>query len=162
MIEITGKLNSRRRRCRPAERLVLPFESRRKRLLRATLASGEEVSFCQPRGRIVRGGDLLLAADGRIIEVVAAPERLLHVQCARPAEMLRAAYHLGNRHVPVEIGAGYLRLPYDPVLAEMLRALGAELARVEAPFEPETGAYGPHHAANGGAAIHEYGDAERD
>jgi urease accessory protein len=99
-----------------------------------------------PRGEILRGGDLVTASDGRVIEVIAAPEKLLHVQCAHASDLAKAAYHLGNRHVPVQVGDGFLRLAADHVLEEMLHKLGAKVTHVEAPFEPEAGAYaGGHH-----------------
>ena len=158
MIEITTKL-------KPGAaseidgQLRLPFELRQKSRLRATLISGEEVALMLPRGEILRGGDRLQASDGRIIEVVAAPEQVLHVECATTTELTRAAYHLGNRHVPVQVGDGFLRLAADHVLEQMLRGLGARIEQFEAPFEPEAGAYGGghHHGSDGrGPKIHEY------
>jgi urease accessory protein len=99
-----------------------------------------------PRGEVLRGGDLVTASDGRVIEVLAAPEQLLHVECAGATDLAKAAYHLGNRHVPVQVGDGFLRLAADHVLEEMLKKLGAKVSHVEAPFEPEAGAYaGGHH-----------------
>lgn len=144
--------------------LKLPFEQRQKSRLRATLVSGEEVALMLARGEILRGGDLLTASDGRIVEVIAEIEKLLHVECANAAELARAAYHLGNRHVPVEVGAGYLRLAADHVLEEMLKGLGAKVSRVEAAFEPEAGAYGAglHVEQSHGARIHEYGPQDHD
>ena len=139
--------------------LRLPFELRQKSRLRTQLVSGEEVALMMPRGEIMRGGDRLQATDGRIIEVVAAPEDVLHVECATPTELTRAAYHLGNRHVPVQVGEGFLRLAADHVLEQMLRGLGARIEHIEAPFEPEAGAYGGghHHGSHGsGPKIHEY------
>ncbi len=146
---------------RPAaqDQLRLPFERRQKSRLRVRLVSGEEVALMLPRGDILRGGDLLKATDGRVIEVVAEPEQVLHVECATPVELTRAAYHLGNRHVPVQVGDGFLRLAADHVLAGMLRGLGATLREMEAPFEPEAGAYGGgHQHGDGGKGghIHEY------
>ena len=91
-----------------------------------------------PRGEIPRGGDRVLASDGRVFEVVSAPEKLLHIEAA---SLARIAWHLGNRHVPVQVGDGFLRIAEDRVLEEMLRGLGASVFRVEAPFEPEGGAY---------------------
>ena len=88
--------------------LELPFEMRQKSRFKATLVSGEEVGVMLPRGEILRGGDLVTASDGRIIEVVAQPESVLHVEGATPAALAKIAYHLGNRHVPVEVGDGYL------------------------------------------------------
>jgi urease accessory protein len=126
--------------------LTLAFDQRQKSRLRARLASGEEVALLLPRGTTLRGGDLVGASDGRIIEVIAEPERVLHVECGTPAALARAAYHLGNRHVPLQVGEGWLRIAADHVLAEMLSNLGATVTPIEAPFEPEAGAYsGGHH-----------------
>lgn len=126
--------------------LKLAFDQRQKSRLRARLASGEEVALLLPRGTMLRGGDLVGASDGRIIEVIAEPERVLHVECGTAAALARAAYHLGNRHVPVQVGEGWLRIAADHVLADMLKNLGAAVTPVEAPFEPEAGAYsGGHH-----------------
>jgi len=123
-------------------KLVLPFELRQKSRLRARLDSGEEVALVLPRGRVLRGGDRVTAADGRELEIVAAPEKLLHIESE---ELARVAYHLGNRHVPLQVGPGFLRIAEDHVLEEMARRLGARISHVEAPFEPEAGAYGDHH-----------------
>jgi urease accessory protein len=123
------------------------------------------------RGEILRGGDLLVATDGRVVQIVAQPEQLLHVECDTPCALARAAYHLGNRHVPVEVGDGYLHLAADHVLEQMLIGLGAHVSAIEAPFEPEAGAYGAHAHHESGLAqgavgkgagrIHEYGHARR-
>jgi urease accessory protein len=141
------------------DRLELPFDSRRKSRLRMRLASGEEAALLLPHGEILRGGDLLVASDGRVVEVIAAPERVLHVECASDTELARCAYHLGNRHVPVQVGEGFLRIAADHVLEEMLRGLGARLRTMDAPFEPEAGAYtgGHSHPEAHPARIHEYG-----
>ncbi len=165
MLEIKARLKTRRGAYALAVkgRLELPFEKRQKSRLRAQLDSGEAVALNLPRGEVLRGGDLVVASDGRIIEVVAAPEQLLHVVCADPTALARAAYHLGNRHVPVQVGEGFLRIAADHVLEAMLQGLGATLTALEAPFEPEAGAYGahqhPHGEATGAARIHAYGDA---
>jgi urease accessory protein len=139
--------------------LRLPFEQRQKSRLHTNLVSGEEVALMLPRGEILRGGDLVSASDGRVIEVVASPEKLLHVETK---DLAKAAYHLGNRHVPVQVGEGFLRLAEDHVLEEMLKKLGAKVTHVEAPFEPEAGAYaGGHHHQHDemghGGKIHEFG-----
>jgi len=172
MIEIKSRLRSPSPHSEARGLLELPFEQRQKSRLRARLPSGEEVALALPRGGVLRGGDLLLASDGRVIEVRARPERLLHVECDSPHELAAAAYHLGNRHVPVQIGAACLRLVADHVLERMLKGLGARVTAVEAPFEPEAGAYAGHpHAAGahhhhdgegtGRARIHEYGGQTR-
>lgn len=139
MIEIKAKLKIARSayRLEVKGRLELPFDSRRKSRLTAKLVSGEEVGLMLPRGEILRGGDLVTASDGRVIEVIAAPEKLLHVQSESLAKI---AYHLGNRHVPVQVGEGFLRIAADHVLEEMVKKLGAKVSAVEAPFEPEAGA----------------------
>jgi urease accessory protein len=160
MIEITTKLHSDTHGVANGQ-LRLPFELRQKSRLRATLVSGEDVALMLPRGEILRGGDRVQASDGRVIEVIAAPEKVMHVACANSTELARAAYHLGNRHIPVQVGEGFLRLAEDHVLEEMLRGLGASVTHIEAPFEPEAGAYGGGHRHGAGEyvyspKIHEY------
>jgi urease accessory protein len=131
------------------ERLELPFELRQKSRLRTRLASGEEAALFLERGAVLRGGDRLIAADGRVIEVVAAPERLLVVRANDRRQLARAAYHLGNRHIPVEVGHDSLKLEYDHVLREMLDGLGVDTNEESGPFEPEAGAYGGGHGHRG-------------
>jgi urease accessory protein len=152
------------KRCQPRDRsdaeLVLPFELRAKSRLRTRLASGEEVGLFLERGSVLHGDDFLLADDGRIVRVVAAIEDLLEVQGADAFLLMRAAYHLGNRHVPVELGVGRLRLGVDHVLKRMLEGLGLAVIELQAPFEPEAGAYSGHQHADmpqHRGVIHEYG-----
>jgi urease accessory protein len=160
MVEIKAKLKIPRSayRLEVKGQLRLPFESRQKSRLRTKLVSGEEVALMLPRGEILRGGDLVTASDGRVIEVLAEPERLLHIESD---SLARIAYHLGNRHVPVQVGKDFLRIAADHVLEEMLKKLGAKVSEVEAPFEPEAGAYaGGHHRHDEmghGGKIHEHG-----
>ncbi len=137
MVIVREKLDSRAAQA-AAGRLSLAFERRQRSRQRALLDSGEEVGMVMPRGEVLRGGDRVLASDGRVFEVVSAPERLLHIESA---SLARIAYHLGNRHVPVQVGEGFLRIAEDHVLEDMLRRLGASVMHVEAPFEPEGGAY---------------------
>ena len=143
-----------------AGRLRLPFEMRRRSRQRATLESGEEVAVILARGEVLRGGDRVVAGDGRIIEVVAEAESVMHVECADPEALARIAYHLGNRHVAVQVGAGWLRFVADAVLAKMVEGLGARVATLQAAFEPEPGAYAPHHRHDNqsghGGRIHEF------
>lgn len=135
--------------------LALPYELREKSRLRATLSSGEEAALFLERGTVLRGGDCLKGDDGRIVRIVAAPEQVLEVECHDADEFARCAYHLGNRHTPVQIigrkddGHYALRIRADHVLADMLAGLGAHSAEVMAPFEPETGAYGGHSHVGG-------------
>ncbi len=129
----------------PQETLTLSFEMRCKSRLRTCLASGEEVGLFLERGTILRGGDLLEGNDGRIVGVIAASESLLEARCSDARHLARMAYHLGNRHVAVEVGEGALRLEADHVLQQMLIGLGAAVHELTAPFEPEAGAYAPGH-----------------
>jgi len=142
--------------------LTLPFELRRKSRLRTALPSGEEVGLFLDRGAVLRGGDCLVADDGRVVRVIAASEAVMEVKSSDPGCLARAAYHLGNRHCPVEIGAGRLRFLADRVLAEMLLGMGFAVTAVSAPFEPEAGAYaaGHHHhssEAKHAGIIHDFG-----
>jgi urease accessory protein len=143
MLVVQGRLTAP---ATPDADLVLPFELRQKSRLRTALGTGEEIGLFLERGTILRDGDLLQATDGRIVRVVAADEDLIEVRCADSDSLARAAYHLGNRHTPVQLGHGWLRLAADDVLATMLRGLGAMVTAVRGPFEPEAGAYaaGPH------------------
>jgi urease accessory protein len=128
-----------------APTLTLDFDSRRKSRLAATLDNGEEVALVLPRGTVLRDGDVLVAQDGALVRVVAAAEAVLMVTARDGLTLTRAAYHLGNRHTPVEVGADYLKLEYDPVLADMLKRIGAMVEQVTLPFQPESGAYGGGH-----------------
>ncbi|TAL97882.1 MAG: urease accessory protein UreE [Paraburkholderia sp.] len=128
-----------------APTLTLAFDARCKSRLAATLDNGEEVALLLPRGTVLRDGDVLVAQDGALVRVVAAAEAVLHVRAPDRITLTRAAYHLGNRHTPVEIGDDYLKLEFDPVLADMLERLGATVEQVSMPFQPETGAYGGGH-----------------
>jgi urease accessory protein len=134
-----------------AAQLVLPFELRSRSRLRARLRSGEEVGIVLARGQILRGGDLLRASDGRVVQVVAAAEAVSTARSGDGCLLARAAYHL-------ELGAGWLRYSHDHVLDAMVRGLGLDLSVEQAPFEPEAGAY---HAAGAhghpGAHDHDHG-----
>ena len=134
--------------------LSLPFELRQKARLRTVLTNGEEVGLFLPRGAGLRDGDRLEADDGRTIRVVAAVEALVEVRCSDPQQLARIAYHLGNRHAPVEVGPGWLRFAADDVLAAMVRGLGADVQAVAAPFEPEGGAYGAGAHQHTSEALH--------
>ena len=134
--------------------LVLPFQLRSKSRVRTALATGEEVGVVLERGSILRDGDLLVAGDGRIVAVVAAAERVSTVHSSDPRQLLRAAYHLGNRHVALQIGAGWVRYQHDHVLDEMVIGLGLKVSVEDAPFEPEAGAYGAHSLITGHGHSH--------
>lgn len=132
-----------------AAQLILPYDQREKSRLRATLNTGEEVAVFTVRGTILRDGELLTGADGRVVQIVAAAEPTYQVSCTSPHLLLRCAFHLGNRHTQAQVGEGFLRIRKDPVLKEMLEGLGAQVTEQNAPFEPEAGAYGGGHSHGG-------------
>jgi urease accessory protein len=127
------------------EVLELVFEQRERSRFRAPLCSGEEVGVDLPPGSLIRDGDRLLLGDGRVVAVSAAPEALMEVRAHDAPQLARIAYHVGNRHVPLQIGDGWLRLLPDHVLRAMIEGLGGHVHAVEAGFEPESGAYGHSH-----------------
>jgi urease accessory protein len=145
-------------RCEPTgrvdARLILPFELRQKSRLRAHLDSGEEVGVFLERGAVLRDGECLRASDGRVVQVVAAREQVMRATSKRAGLLLRAAYHLGNRHVALQISERWLRFERDEVLKDMLVGLGLEVREELAPFEPEAGAY---MAAHGHEPVHAEG-----
>ncbi len=130
--------------------MTLPFELRKKSRMRAILDSGAEAAVVLERGRILRSGDLLRASNGSIVEVRAAAEAVSTVRSRDILSLMRGAYHLGNRHVPLQVGDGFLRYQRDHVLDDMVRQLGLEVAAEMAPFEPEPGAYGGGHGHSDG------------
>ncbi len=126
---------------------TLPFEKRQKTRLRVTLdQSGEEVGLVLPRGSVLRDGDLLRAQDTSVIQIIAEPEAVSTVASDDAGQLARAAYHLGNRHVWVQIGDGWIRYLTDHVLDDMLTAMGYQVAHEREPFEPEGGAYQGGHS----------------
>jgi urease accessory protein len=148
-------INQRLTESRPAQaRLILPFESRQKSRLLTQLDTGEEAGLMLERGTFLRGGDCLLASDGRVIEVVAAHEQVSVVTANDPWQLARAAYHLGNRHISVQVGTGWLRYLHDHVLDDMVHGLGFAVAIEQQPFEPEAGAYS--HSGAGNAHHHSF------
>jgi len=122
--------------------VTLPIDVRVKSRARVELNGGREAGLMLPRGLLLRGGDLLTTEDGlEVIEVIAAPESVSVVRCADPYLLARACYHLGNRHVPLQIMPGELRYHHDHVLDDMLRQFDLDVAFAHLPFEPEAGAY---------------------
>jgi len=138
----------------PTLALVLTFEQRSRSRLHATLVGGEAIGLDLPRGSVLRGGDRLLADDGRVVAVQAADEDVIDAHCDDAALLARVAYHLGNRHAAVEIGVDWVRFAADGVLATMATRLGARVVARRAPFEPEAGAYAAGHHAHSGEARH--------
>ncbi len=124
----------------------LPFETRQKSRLQATLSNGDAIGLLLPRGTVLRNGDYLKTETGIIIRVEAAEESVSTAKIQDKQLFARACYHLGNRHVPLQIGDDWLRYLHDHVLDDMLKGLGVQPAHEMAPFEPESGAYaGGHH-----------------
>lgn len=131
---------------RKAPKAVLPFELRRRSRQKLTLDNGEVVGLVLNQGTVLRHGDLLVAEDGQFILVQAALEPVLKVTAQSLQQLTRAAYHLGNRHVLVEVGPDYLQLEQDSVLVDMLQRLGnITVETVNQAFEPDAGAYGGGH-----------------
>ena len=146
--------------------VALAYDERKRSRLRVTLASGQEAGIFLARGDHLHDGDRLAAEEAPVVvEVLAAPEKLIEASADNPLLFARAAYHLGNRHVPVQIlpteSGGKLRFQTDHVLAEMVRGLGCAIVETEAPFQPESGAYGAHgghdHHSEADDALHNPG-----
>lgn len=146
---------------RRAATVELDWDVRQKSRFAATDSAGRELAVFLPRGTAVRGGDVLVAEDGSLVRVLAAPQAVLRItHCTEhgtPFDLTRAAYHLGNRHVPIELKPDHLKIEPDHVLAEMLRAMHLIVHEAQEPFEPEGGAYGGHgaHGHHHGHDAHE-------
>jgi urease accessory protein len=139
-----------------ATTVELDWEVRQKSRFAATDSTGRDLGIFLPRGTLVRGGDVLVAEDGSLIRVIAAPQPVLVITHCRnhgtPFDLTRAAYHLGNRHVPIELQPDHLKIEPDHVLADMLRAMHLIVKAQDLPFEPEGGAYAAGHAHGPGHA----------
>jgi urease accessory protein len=125
----------------PADTVVLDFDDRHRRRMAMTGTRGLEFLLDLENAVALRGGDALVLEDGRLIEVVAAPEPLAEIRGADPQHLVRVAWHLGNRHLPTQIMPKGLRIRRDHVIEAMVRGLGARVIEIEAPFDPEGGAY---------------------
>jgi urease accessory protein len=149
----------------PADTIVLGFDDRHRRRMAMTGTRGLEFLLDLENAVALRGGDALVLDDGRLIEVVAAPEPLVEIRGNDPHHLVRVAWHLGNRHLPTQIMAKGLRIRRDHVIEAMVKGLGARVIEIEAPFDPEGGAYaGDGHAPDSqlhaahGASSHDHGD----
>ena len=144
-----------------AATVELDWDVRQKSRFEATDSTGRQLGIFLPRGAVARGGDVLVAEDGSLIKVVAAPQSVLRIthcsQHGSPYDLIRAAYHLGNRHVPIELKPDHLKIEPDHVLAEMLRAMHLIVNSVDEPFEPESGAYATGGHAHASATPHVHG-----
>ena len=125
----------------PADSVVLEFDERYRRRIAMTGVGGLAFLLDLPEARMLRGGDGLRLDDGRIVEVLAAPEPLTEIRAADALALMRVAWHLGNRHLPVELLPKAIRIRRDPVIEEMAKGLGARAIALEAAFNPEGGAY---------------------
>ena len=146
-----------------ASTITLDWDTRQKSRFDATDSTGRALGVFLPRGTVVRGGDVLVAEDGSLVRVEAAPQAVLRITACTehgsPFDLIRAAYHLGNRHVPIELKPDHLKIEPDHVLADMLRAMHMTVAEVSEPFEPESGAYGDHGHAHDTAHAHNHDHA---
>jgi urease accessory protein len=137
-----------------ASSVELDWDVRQKSRFDATDSSGRQLGIFLPRGTLVRGGDVLVAEDGSLINVIARAQEVLVITIEQghgtPFDLIRAAYHLGNRHVPIELKLDHLKIESDHVLAEMLRGMHLIVTEVETTFEPEGGAYSAQPHNHGG------------
>ena len=145
-----------------AATVELDWDVRQKSRFDATDSTGRAIGVFLPRGTLVRGGDVLVLEDGSLVRVQAAPQEVLRITaCAQHGssfDLTRAAYHLGNRHVPIELQPDHLKIEPDHVLADMLRAMHMTVVTVQEAFEPEGGAYSSHgHAQGHGHNAHSHG-----
>ena len=152
-----------------AASIELDWDVRQKSRFDATDSTGRQIGVFLPRGTAVRGGDVLVAEDGSLIRVIAAPQPVLHItHCSEhgtPFDLVRAAYHLGNRHVPIELQPDHLKIEPDHVLADMLRAMHLIVHEATLPFEPEGGAYaaqGHGHHGHAHGHSHDHGHAHHE
>jgi len=140
-----------------ATSITLDWDVRQKSRFESTDSAERQVGVFLQRGQVVRGGDVLVGEDGSLLKVQAAPQAVLRItHCSEhgtPFDLTRAAYHLGNRHVPIELQTDHLKIEPDHVLADMLRAMHLIVHEVQDSFEPENGAYGEH-----GGGHHHHGD----
>jgi len=128
------------------EQVTLTFHQREKSRLKVVLPSGEEIGLFLPRGTVLKAGDVLSNDQNQKIEIVAANETVSTVTADDPHLLLRIAYHLGNRHVPLQVEKAWLRYGHDHVLDEMVTLLGGHVAVEQQPLHPESGAYGGGHS----------------
>ena len=136
--------------------VVLDFDDRHRRRIAMKGIRGLEFLLDLPEAIMLRSGDALALEDGRLVEVLSAPEPLLEILARDPKHLVRVAWHLGNRHLPTQVLGGKLRIRRDHVIADMARGLGAEVKEIEAPFDPEGGAYAQHVATHGHGHQHDH------
>lgn len=142
-----------------ADTVVLDFDGRHRRRFVMVAEAGLSFLLDLPRTTTLRDGDGLVLRDGSVVRVTAAPERLIEITAPHPTELVRIAWHLGNRHLPTQLLADRLRIRDDHVIREMIAGLGGAVASIEAPFDPEGGAFG--HGAAGGHNHDYHNDGSR-
>jgi len=162
---------------KPADSILLDYDQRNAQGAHLTTTRGLEFKVDLPQAVTLRGGDALVLEDGRLIEIVAAPEALSEIRVGEPRDLARLAWHLGGQHRPAQILANRIRIRADAAVEDMARALGAKIARIEAPFDPEGGAYagpdveevhvhgpgcGHDHRAHGHEDHHDHDHAKHD
>jgi len=157
MIRATKVMGQHRWTHAAADTVVLDFDDRHRRRMAMTGTRGLEFLLDLENAVALRGGDALVLEDGRLIEVVAAPEPLVEIRGADPLHLVRVAWHLGNRHLPTQIMPKGLRIRRDHVIEAMVTGLGARIIEIEAPFDPEGGAYAAAHAHAEDAHAHGHG-----
>jgi urease accessory protein len=158
MIRATKVQGQHRWSTPPADSVVLDFDDRHRRRMAMTGTRGLQFLLDLENAVALRGGDALVLDDGRLVEVVAAPEPLAEIRCNDPQHLVRVAWHLGNRHLPTQIMAKGLRIRRDHVIEAMVKGLGARVIEIEAPFDPEGGAYAEAFQAH--AETHSHAHAE--
>ncbi|MGC2809404.1 MAG: urease accessory protein UreE [Bradyrhizobium sp.] len=171
MIRATGIHAQHRWTEAAADTVVLDLDDRHRRRMAMTGTRGLEFLLDLENAVALRGGDALVLDDGRLVEVVAAPEPLIEIRGSDPHHLVRLAWHLGNRHLPTQIMPRGLRIRRDHVIEAMVRELGARVVEIEAPFDPEGGAYAggghahageSHHAPASGRGSHDHGSHHHD
>lgn len=159
ILQVTEKIESTSSASDNKASLTLPFEHRQKSRLRTRLDNNDEVGLMLPRGTILRQGDVLRADNGLLIEIKAADEQVSTANSDNTLLLARACYHLGNRHVALQIGSSWVRYLHDHVLDEMVAKLGLEVITEQAPFEPEAGAYHGSSHSHGHSHGHSHEDS---
>jgi urease accessory protein len=162
MIRATKVLGQHRWSLPPADTIVLDFDDRHRRRMAMTGTRGLEFLLDLENAVALRGGDALVLDDNRLIEVIAAPEPLVEIRGVDPHHLVRVAWHLGNRHLPTQITGKGLRIRRDHVIEAMVRGLGARIIEIEAPFDPEGGAYAASEHGHGSEHAHQHHAHDRD
>ena len=149
-----------------ASTVELDWDTRQKSRFETTDSAGRQIGVFLARGVVVRGGDVFVGENGTLIPVIARAQNVLHITYCKehgtPFDLIRAAYHLGNRHVPIELKPYHLKIEPDHVLAEMLKAMNLIVVQMESTFEPENGAYSTQTHSHGNAGVHSHSHAHSD